>query len=170
VVDDVAGATLVAEYLAQKGHRHILYRSQKERRVSSVRREEAFLAAASALGLSVTVTYELERHVLSAQEMAILDEPAPQRPTAAACWMDLNAYTLLDRCEQVGLHVPADLAIVGFDGIPMRIKPERTLTTIRAPWVEVAALAVDHLLALLDGGEVPQETVLPVELVVGDTT
>jgi DNA-binding LacI/PurR family transcriptional regulator len=51
----------------------------------------------------------------------------------------------------------------------MRIKPERQLTTVRAPWVEVAARAVDQLLALLDGHEPPPETVLPVEFVLGET-
>jgi DNA-binding LacI/PurR family transcriptional regulator len=83
--------------------------------------------------------------------------------------MDLNAYMLLDACDAAGIRVPADLAIAGFDGVPLRIRPERKLTTIRAPWAEVAARAVTYLLDLLDGKELPHETILPVELVVGDT-
>ncbi|CAN5821836.1 LacI family DNA-binding transcriptional regulator [soil metagenome] len=169
VVDDVGGSTLIADYLARQGHQRILYRSQQERRVSQVRREETFCAAAAAHGLSVTITYETLHHALSEQELAILQEPAQRRPTAAVCWMDLSAYALLEQCEQAGLRVPEDLAIVGFDGIPLAIKPARVLTTICAPWVDVAAKAVDLLLALLDGEEVPQETICPVQWVLGDT-
>lgn len=169
VVDDRAGAMLIANYLAGQGHQRILYRSQQERRVSQVRREETFCAVAAAHGLTVTITYETLNHALSEQELTILQEPAQQRPTAAVCWMDLSAYALLAHCEQIGLRVPEDLAIVGFDGIPLSIKPARVLTTVCAPWADVAAQAVQFLLALLDGEEVPQETIFPVQLVIGDT-
>jgi DNA-binding LacI/PurR family transcriptional regulator len=169
VVDDMTGSTKIAEYLAAKGHRRILYRSHGGSRDSVVRRREAFLGAAARLGMSVIGTHDERPHNVSEDEVALLQSPPDQRPTAAVCWMDLNAYALLDRCNQLGIRVPEDLAIVGFDGVPMRIKPERSLTTVRAPWAEVAAQAVTNLLALLDGEDVPQETILPVEFVVGDT-
>jgi len=169
VVDDVAGSTLIAQYLARQGHRRILYRSQEAYRASAFRRQATFLQMAADLGLSVTVTYEQPNHLLSPRELAILQAPLAERPTAAVCWMDLSAYTLLDQCERLGLRAPEDLAIVGFDGIPLRLKPARRLTTVCAPWAEVAAQAVHCLLALLDGEEAPQETILPVEFMVGDT-
>lgn len=169
VVDDVAGSTLIAEYLARQGHRLILYRSHADYRTSTARREQAFLAAAADLGMTVTVTHEERSHTLSPAEISILQQPVTHRPTAAVCWMDLNAYALLNSCEAYGLRVPADLAIVGFDGIRQRIKPARTLTTVSAPWAEVAAQAVQCLLKLVDGEEVPLETVLPVKFVIGDT-
>jgi DNA-binding LacI/PurR family transcriptional regulator len=169
VVDDAAGMQRVAEYLDAKGHRRVLFRTQSHLRVSVARRQESFARAASALGMEVTVTCETDHHAPTAEETAILRRPAGQRPTAAVCWMDMSAYALLDECGRLGLCVPGDLAIVGFDGAPMLLRPERALTTVRAPWADVAARAVDHLLALLEGGDVPQETVLPVELVIGDT-
>ncbi len=169
-VDDVAGSTLIADYLAQKGHRHILYRTQAEQRTSARTRQVAFCARAQALGLRVTLTCEGEaHHALTPEEIAILQQPAPARPTAAVCWMDVSAYVLLEHCERVGLRVPDDLAIVGYDGVPLSIKPERTLTTVAAPWVEVAAQAVTYLQWLLAGKDVPRQTVLPVQLMIGDT-
>lgn len=170
VVDDAAGARLAAEYLAHKGHRRILYRTDKDGRVSPIRRQQAFLARAAELGLSVTITHESQGHALSAQEIAILRQAPERRPTAAFCWMDLSAYALLAECERLGLRVPQDLAIVGFDDVAMPIKPARVLTTVRAPWVEVAVQAVEYLMRLLGGGEAPPETMLPVALVEGDTT
>ena len=170
VVDDHAGSRLLAAYLAKQGHRRILYRSHQDYRTSTVRRLESFLAAAHDLGMAVTVTYEVDTHQLSTEELAILHQPVGQRPTAAVCWMDLNAYQLLNYCDRQSIRVPDDLAIAGFDGIPQRIQPWRALTTICAPWAEVADKAVQMLLALLNGKDLPLETMLPVKLVVGDTT
>jgi DNA-binding LacI/PurR family transcriptional regulator len=170
IVDDEGGSILIADYLAQQGHRHILYRTQEEPRTSARNRQMAFCARAQALGLQVTLTNDGgPHHALSAQEMAVLRQPAHERPTAAVCWMDISAYVLLDYCESIGLRVPDDLAIAGFDGVPSHIKPERMLTTVRAPWVEVAAKAVEYLQWLLEGKEVPAQTILPVQFIAGDT-
>lgn len=169
VVDDESGLTMVADYLAQKGHRQVIFRARKEKHTSVARRQAAFLKAAAEFGLRVNVTNEEKEYALSEQELALLSTAQPNRPTAAVCWKDLSAYAMLEHCEQLGLRVPEDLAIVGFDGIPLQIKPARQLTTIRAPWVEVAAQAVNYLLKLLDGAEIPQEITFPVELIVGDT-
>jgi DNA-binding LacI/PurR family transcriptional regulator len=170
IVDDAAGSKMLAEYLAQQGHRHVLYRTQAEPRTSTMNRQAAFCATAKALGLQVTLTYEGEiHHALTAEESAILQRPVPHRPTAAVCWMDISAYVLLEHCESIGLCVPDDLAIAGFDGVPLDIKPKRLLTTVRAPWANVAAQAVEYLQWLLEGKEVPVQTVLPVQFSPGDT-
>jgi DNA-binding LacI/PurR family transcriptional regulator len=170
IVDDAAGSIMLAHYLAQKGHRHILYRTQAQPRTSSKNRLDAFCAAAQELGLDVMLTHEGEvHHTLTPEEMAILQSPARQRPTAAVCWMDISAYVLLEHCESIGLRVPDDLAIAGFDGVPLDIKPKRVLTTVCAPWVDVAAQAVEYLQWLLEGKEVPAQTILPVQFCAGDT-
>lgn len=169
VVDDVTGSTQLVDYLFQKGHRRLLYRSNSRNHGSTVRRLEAFLDAAARHGMSVTIVDSTQHGSFTEQELQILRQPAIERPTAAAGWMDLAAYSLLEMCDQLGLRVPEDLAIVGFDGVPLSVKPMRSLTTIRAPWAEVAAKAVELLLALLNGEDVPKETMLPVKLIVGDT-
>ena len=170
VVDDACGSTMVAKYLAQKGHQHVMFRTRKEKHISVARRLEAFLKAAAKFNLKVTVTCEADNYLLSNQEIALLGLARLKRPTVAVCWKDLSAYDLLGQCEQLGLRVPQDLAIVGFDGVPLPIKPARKLTTIRAPWVDVAAQAVTYVLKLLNEQEIPQETILPVEFIEGDTT
>jgi DNA-binding LacI/PurR family transcriptional regulator len=169
VVDDMSGLTMVAEYLHQKGHRRVIFRARKEKHTSVARRQAAFLKAAAEFGLTVTITNEEKEYGLSRQEVVLLSTAQPDRPTVAVCWKDLSAYALLAQCQKLGLRVPEDLAIVGFDGVPLQIKPARQLTTVRAPWVEVAAQAVNYLLMLLDGAEIPHEITLPVELIVGDT-
>jgi DNA-binding LacI/PurR family transcriptional regulator len=65
--------------------------------------------------------------------------------------------------------VPEDVAIVGFDGVIPSRGQGRRLTTIRAPWTKVARTAVTLLVHILEGEQVAQETMLPVEFVSGDT-
>lgn len=169
VVDDAAGSRQIAAYLAGQGHRRILYRTHAEPRTSARRRLEAFCAAAQEQRLAVTVTQAGDDHRLSAAEIAALTAPRARRPTAVVCWMDLCAYRVLAECEALGLAVPQDVAVVGFDGVAPAMPPARTLTTVAAPWTEVAMAAVDQLLTLVQGGHAPPETVFPVELRRGDT-
>lgn len=106
---------------------------------------------------------------LNDAERELLRQPLRVRPTVAINWVDTYAYSMLDDCAKLGIRVPDDLAIVGFDGVPLRFPPARTLTTIRAPWKQVAETAVHLLMNLIEGQDVARETVFPVELVVGDT-
>lgn len=169
VVDDDAGSRQIVDYLACKGHRRILYRTHVERRTSALRRLEAFCRAADDYGMAVTVSHVGDDHWLTDEEIQMLRGDRGQRPTAVVCWMDLCAYAVIAQCEALGLRVPEDVAVIGFDGVAPAMPPARVLTTVAAPWTEVAMAAVDHLLALLQGEKVPAETVLPVTLQVGDT-
>jgi DNA-binding LacI/PurR family transcriptional regulator len=89
---------------------------------------------------------------------------------AAVCWQDFIAHALLDALEQRGRRVPEDVSVLGFDGILSRYPHMRRVTTILAPWRRVAQTAVSQLLEIIEGKEVPQETLLPVELVMGETS
>lgn len=168
VVDDVGGSRLIAEYLAEHGHRQIVYFGDHLDHASTRHRLEAFVEAAEQLGLLVQVV----RHTLLDPKVVVahyLNLPPAERPTAAVCWADSFTYFFLEHCRQYGIRVPNDLAVVGFDGVMPRIRPVYQLTTVRAPWEKAAEIAVDTLHRLIEGEEVPQQTVLPVELVVGET-
>jgi LacI family transcriptional regulator/LacI family repressor for deo operon, udp, cdd, tsx, nupC, and nupG len=91
------------------------------------------------------------------------------RATAIVCWNDMVAYQALSYCRRAGISVPNDVAITGFDGIRSPIGVDVSLTSVRAPWAQVASAAINALLDLSQGKEVPPETVLPVELIRGDT-
>jgi LacI family transcriptional regulator len=76
---------------------------------------------------------------------------------------------LLSFCGEVGIDVPGELAVVGFNGIDTGPSGVR-LTTIRAPWAQVGRRAVELVCAMASGEAVPEKTTLPVELVAGGTT
>ncbi len=173
-VDDVAGSRLQAEYLAWKGHRRIAYHSAHnyETVISAKRRLVAFREAADRLGLELaeypSAYYRNESHV-SEQGVRWLDASTETRATAAVCWNDVTAYDFLEHCLRRGISVPEEIAIVGFDGVIPTRGVGRKLTTIRAPWAKVAQTAVTLLVRLIEGEPVEPETMLPVELVIGDT-
>lgn len=69
-----------------------------------------------------------------------------QRPTAAFCANDLLALGLLQQCAALGLRVPEDLAIVGYDDIDSAAAAAVPLTSVRQPRQQLGATAADLLL------------------------
>jgi LacI family repressor for deo operon, udp, cdd, tsx, nupC, and nupG len=106
---------------------------------------------------------------LSDEDFEVLSLPAGKRPTAAVGFNDTFAYRLLAHCYRVGIKVPDDLAVVGFDGTFSWHERPQVLSTVYAPWEQVAETAVDRLLDRIDNVPVPMETILPVHWIDGDT-
>jgi DNA-binding LacI/PurR family transcriptional regulator len=172
VVDDMVGSSWIVEYLLARGHRHILYRTSPPRlSLASVqRRRAAFVEAAEARGLEVMEwAGEEQTDAHDPTLYPCLDRARDARPTAAVCWNDRAAYDMLAHCLARGLRVPEDCAIVGFDGIGTPLESIWKLTTVRAPWAQVAQTAIKLLVAQIGGERIAQETVLPVELICGNT-
>ena|SRR3569833_381858 len=130
-----------------------------------------YIAAAEKLGMEVTVVRASDGFGnLTPETQELLSCPRDQRPTAVVCWNDEFAYKFGDYCIDHGLSVPDDVAIVGFDGAHTFPTPRKRLTTVHIPWSDLAMTAVCALVDMRDGKAVPQETLLPVTLQVGDTT
>ena len=90
------------------------------------------------------------------------------RPTAVIAQNDMLAAGALQAAASMGLRVPEDLTVTGFDGVEMSWLG-RTLTTVRQPLHERGRRAGELVSARLRGEDVPERTLLPVELVPGDT-
>ena len=99
---------------------------------------------------------------------ALLD--APVRPTAVIAQGDLLAIGVVRAAIKAGLRVPADLSVVGFDGIDSSgwLADER-LTTVEQPMVEKGHVA-GRMVAELLAGHQPADVKLPVTFRVGTTT
>ena len=90
--------------------------------------------------------------------------------TAFACWNDVVARRLLDYALKLGISVPDELAITGFDGCPLPFADPFPLTTVVAPWSDAACRSAELLESILKGEEIPPETVLPVRFAPGSTS
>jgi LacI family transcriptional regulator len=169
VADDAGGSTMLGEYLLERGHRQMLYVRTTSPLVSALRRLESFRAFAVRAGVSL-VEYP-DEHGCAAVAAAVRDslKTSVAHPTAVVCWADSAAFEVIAQLEDKGIRVPADIAVVGFDGFAPPPGFGRRLTTIRAPWSEVGHRAVGLLVEKLAGRPVPPETELPVELIAGHT-
>ncbi len=165
-VDDIAGSRLLAAHLAEKGHTRLLYAACPYPVSSAVRREKAFFEAARTWGMTVAAKLTDPSIALTPDFLTL---PDGGQATALVCWNDLAAYRLISHFRAAGLRVPEDLAVAGFDGMTSELPPAYRLTTVRAPWHEVARTAVS-LLCLSPGKPPLEETVLPVQFVAGETT
>lgn len=171
VADDAAGSRAIADHLYSKGHKTVFYRSCPGESFSAARRQEAFEARAAELGMT-TISGRTDdwKGGLAEEEKQILAQRSLIGVTAAVCWGDPSAHALLAYCRSVGISVPQDLAIAGFNGIEPPVEPARVMTTVKAHWSTVAERSVHLLVDLLEGREAPMLTVLPVDFFPGDTT
>jgi LacI family transcriptional regulator len=171
--DNLTGARLATDHLLDLGHRRIAFLGGRPDLESARLREEGFRQAMTARG--VPVDPELVRVGGYRRQTAL--EPArellslPERPTAVFAANDLSAIATLDAAASLGIGVPHELSLVGFDNIPESALTEPPLTTVTQPMQQMGAAAVDLLLHLLDGtGDRQTHVQLPTELVRRGTT
>jgi DNA-binding LacI/PurR family transcriptional regulator len=169
-VDDNRGGQILAEHLAQLGHRHILVKQSPELLRSAFDRVASFLGVCESRGLKVTMAQEIfVGDALSDDDLRTLTQ-IPDRATAIMAWSDAVAVTLCDHLDRLRISVPQEVSVVGFDGFLFRHGPRYDITTVRAPWSLVGREAVRVLADQVAGKPVPELTVLPVELYQGNTT
>jgi DNA-binding LacI/PurR family transcriptional regulator len=167
--DTERGTDLAMDHLIGLGHTRIGHLgSELDAETFQIRREHV-LGRLAAAGLA-PAGYERaafrfdDAHVAA---RALLDRD--ERPTAVYCDDDLLAGGVYLAARDLGLRIPADLSVVGFDDLPFAKVFEPPLTTIAIDPEELGASAFEVLAALMEGEE-PEGRVLPVELVVRGST
>ena len=95
-----------------------------------------------------------------------------RRPDVDAIFVasDLMAVGVLRALYRAGRRVPEDVAVVGFDDLPLGRRTDPSLTTVRQPVEEMGARMVRELLATINGRTTPRSVVLQTELVVRQST
>lgn len=171
VVDDESGGFLQAQHLASLGHRHVLLKRASAEMLSAETRTDAFERAAERLGMRVTTRRDhgFTEDSLDSADLAMFFAEADPI-TAVVGWNDAVAWSACDHLTSLGLKIPEQVAVIGFDGFRFQPRLLHELTTIRAPWGAVGAAAIRVLVQLIDRQPVPPATVLPVEFVRGKTT
>jgi LacI family transcriptional regulator len=161
VVDDYKGAFDMTRLLIDLGHRAIGFIQGDPKHSPSQRREQGYRAAMA--GASLTIRDEWIAPGLftyrSGLEGARKLLAAQHRPTAIFASNDDMAAAVSAVAHGMGLTLPRDLSIAGFDDAPIASTVWPELTTVRQPIAAMAATAVSHLSALVRlarGGEQPE--------------
>jgi LacI family transcriptional regulator len=179
-VDERAGAELAVSHLLGLAHRRVAYFSSDfvERRSERARLSGYSMALRKdavpydprlVVRLRHPASLRSNDHLRTALEALLsLDDP----PTAIFASNDLVAVDLLETAEELGLGVPRDLSVVGFDDILVAGLARISLTTVVQPREELAAIAIDLLRERIEDGAEgpPRRQVLPPELVVRGST
>jgi DNA-binding LacI/PurR family transcriptional regulator len=148
LLDNVSGGKQAAEYLIRLGHRRIVHWAGTGPGSAPVQRREGFEQAARAVGLGSEETLT----VGSIEELQeVLSLPRDQRPTAVFTFNDWFAFQTLRIARELGLSVPDDLSIVGFDDNILSQMALPTITTIRNPLAEQMDAALDVLAGVWGG-------------------
>jgi LacI family transcriptional regulator len=172
-MDDALAAEELTNLLISLGHTAIAFiegdQSASDRRRQGY--ERALKAHRIALDPALVMpgTFMFESGAAAAQKLLALPRP----PTAIFAANDDMALGALTAAQRLGIAVPADLAIVGFDDSRAATLVWPELTTVRQPLAEMAMAAVDLLLsgaARLDAGLPAPMRVLPHELIVRGST
>jgi alanine racemase len=92
------------------------------------------------------------------------------RPTAVLAVSDIIALGALRAARRLGVRVPLDLEVIGFDDIPLAAASQPPLSTVHQPIAEKGRVAIRLLIRELDEGAPRERIVLPTELILRETT
>jgi LacI family transcriptional regulator len=172
-VNDVRGGRLAAEHLIGRGHTSIGMLAGPQNSYSGRQRTDGYRAALAAASLSYRP--EWTRHCLPFVESGYraaydLLTSHPEL-TALFCYNDLSAVGALQACQALGRRVPDDLAVMGFDDIPLASWVTPALTTCRLPMYDMGRqamyLLLDHIkLDACDTESFEKHIVIEPELVI----
>jgi LacI family transcriptional regulator len=156
VPDEVQGGRTAAEVLLQKGHRRIGFINNVDPMPAQLGRLEGYKQALAAYDVPFDprlVQYGTTTHTSGgyrcALELMQLEEP----PTALFCFNDLTAMGAYDALRKLGLSIPEDVAVVGFDNLELiaaQLSPP--LSTMELPHYQMGQWAVQYLLEHAENG------------------
>jgi LacI family transcriptional regulator len=174
-VDDVVGGRMATQHLIDLGHRRIAYLSDYLENpfnfVSMKHRYRGYHQALEEAGIEVNSDYQQEGALggREAYQKSVKLLTLPERPTAIFAASDTHAIGVLKAAHDLGIKVPEELSVIGYDDI--RDAEYLNLTTIRQHLFEIGVEGANMLLNTLNkpNGS-PQKLQLPTQLVVRGTT
>jgi LacI family transcriptional regulator/LacI family repressor for deo operon, udp, cdd, tsx, nupC, and nupG len=170
-VDDFGGAQLAVEHLLQLGHHAISYLGSSNRPRSNRQRLLGYKSTLESNNVPIRDEWVVisQGHEASHEGDVAAGQTSLPRlidagVTAIFCYNDMIATGVLLACQKLGIAVPGELSVIGFDDIKMASYVTPPLTTIHQPKIEMGRLATQVLLDLL-GNRPGQNYLLPPMLI-----
>jgi LacI family transcriptional regulator len=153
-IDNRAGAYQATRYLLELGHRRIALIQGPQEYYCVMQRTQGYMQALQEAGVAIDRALFLQGRfdVPSGRECAkaLFSSERSSWPDAIFASNDQMAYGVLDVAEQMGIRIPEDISLVGFDDNILSARVHPPLTTIRQPFFEMGCKAVELLLAQVD--------------------
>jgi LacI family transcriptional regulator len=169
-VDNVSGGWMAVEHLIRQGHQRIATITGRLDMAHGQDRLEGYRQALKAHRIPVEEELIVEGDHTQNSGMVAMQRLLPASPDAVFVASDMMAIGALKALRQAGWQVPQDIALVGFDDIPIASAIEPALTTVRQPIERMGSMVVEVLLSVLEGASeeeaLAHRIILPPELVV----
>lgn len=181
--DNLTGGFEATQHLIDLGHRRIGFIGASMNNRAGLKRLQGYLKALEEHDIEIDDRLVTGRKDSSSEVPGYSTEKMgyegmkrllslPNRPTAVFARNDFTAIGAMTAIKEAGLSIPNDIAIVGFDDIPLAVHTSPPLTTVRQPMRLQGQLAADLLLKRIRGDENAEriERVLDCELIIRKST
>jgi len=172
--DNYGGARAAAHFLADGGHQRVAFLAGTEDSSTNLDRERGLLDGLADRGLRLAARalghYAFDRAAQATLSLFLQDPPS-QRPDALFVASDHMAFAAIDTLRgALGLRVPEDVSVIGFDNVPQADWGAYRLTTVAQDAAAMIEATVRTLLSQLEANVVSSEEVLvPTRLVVRES-
>ena len=168
-IDNLAGAAAMTRHLIQLGHRRIAFIKGAERNVDAEERLRGYRTALTESGVGLRAELELAGDFTESggHRAATTLLGLPKRPTAIFAANDSMAIGALCALRDAGVQVPGDIAVAGFDDIPIARYTTPALTSVHVPIAELGERAAERLVeSMVKGSRRRRREMLATTLVV----
>ncbi len=172
------GALAAMSYLTDLGHRRIGHIAGEMKLISANQRLQGYKDGLAATGIPLNEDliemgdYTTETAVICARKLLSL----PERPTAIFAANDVSAIGVYQAARELGLQIPGDLSVIGFDNLREAAQLNPPLTTIDQSLEKMGIIATEMLVELVKGKSIPIDPAeeghlykIPTQLVIRDS-
>jgi len=168
--DNKAGMRALARHLLRDhGYRSLGYLGGYADSPDSIERREVLEAEVAAAGAALEYGPEWQGYYFASGGAQVINQllsAGHRLPRAIVCANDQTAFGVMSALRKHGLSVPGQVAVTGFDDIPLARHLRTSLTTVRQPIKEMGTAAFDVLYSMLNRERLPaRDIVLPTELI-----
>ena len=168
--DNAGGMRQLAEHLLRDhGYRSLAYLGGYADSPDNIERCEVLAAEAAQAGATLEYGPEWQGYYFASGGAKVINRlvaSGRELPRAIVCANDQTALGVMSALREHGVSVPAQVAVTGFDDIPMARHLHTSLTTVRQPIREMGTTAFDVLYSMLNREALPaRDIVLPTELI-----
>lgn len=172
-LDSQAGTFAATNHLIERGHRTIAFLGMPLVYAYARHRYDGYRQALSAAGMEVNPALVVNDLSAETETRAAVERllKLSQRPSAVVAASDLLAIYGMRAMENLGLRPGKDLAIVGFDDLPLAAHTRPSLTTVRQPFDQICDQLIDTLLGIIAGDPaIPRQSLIAPELVIRESS
>ena len=169
-IDNISASFKGTQHLLNLGYQRIATITGNHDSTATIDRLEGYKKALNAAGREMNPDLIVEGNFIELDGYMAMKTLFVKKPDAVFCQSDIMAAGAMRAIQEAGLTVPEDIAVIGFDDIPIARQLEVKLTTIKQPITRFGIKAVELLIDLIENGTKPaRRIILDTELVIRDS-